>query len=194
MPGDTLDRYWRLSMETFHGFRDDRPKEEKWELIDGRPVMMPPPMLVHQRISGNLERLLNEKLSVVKPSWYADREIGLLLPNDDRFNPEPDVTVIDAEVQMGQIYAERFYVVAEVLSASDKTWVLEAKLDYYQKHDHCCAVLFVKQDRIGADVYLRSSSWVKLELSDPSARLNIPNVGDIGALCDLYRNTPLSLS
>ena len=194
MAGDTLDRHWRLSMATFHGFRDERPGEEKWELIDGRPVMMPPPTLMHQRIAGNLCTLLNNKLMVVKPEWAADREIGVLLAGDDSFNPEPDVTVIETAFELGHIYAQRFYFVCEVLSGSDKAWVLDAKLDYYQKHEHCLAVLFVQQDQIAADLYLRGTPWTKTVLTDPATRLGITGIGDIGALSDLYRNTPLSVS
>ena len=185
--------HWRLDMETFHGFRDERPKEEKWELIDGRPVMMPPPSLMHQRICRNLEGMLNARLQAAKPEWAADREIGLLIPQDQTFNPEPDVTVIDAEIGLHQIYAERFYFVAEVLSGSDKPWVLKAKLEYYQKHEPCFGVLFVRQDQIVADLYLRERSWAKAELTIPNARLNLPEIGDLGPLSDLYRFTPLAL-
>lgn len=188
-----LNRDWILNLETFQGFRDDRPKEEKWELIDGRPVMMPPPSLVHQRISGNIERMLNARLDLVNPNWRADREIGLLIPQDQKFNPEPDVTVIDAMVEMGQLYAERFYFVAEVLSGSDKPWVLKAKLDYYQRHDLCQSVLFVQQDQIAAEFYSRAGSWLKSDISAPLTHLDIPGIGDIGPLCDLYRHTPLAL-
>ena len=191
MAGDTS--HWRLDMETFHGFRDDRPKEEKWELIDGRPVMMPPPSLIHQRISGNLEALINSRLSRIKPEWRADREIGLLIPQDQKFNPEPDVTVIDTEIGLNQLYAERFYFVAEVLSGSDRPWELKAKLEYYQKHEPCSGVLFVRQDQIVAELYLRKSNWNKSELDIPNARLDLPVIGDIGPLSDLYRFTPLAL-
>jgi Uma2 family endonuclease len=194
MAGDTLDRYWRLSMATFHGFRDERPKEEKWELIDGRPVSNEPHTIIRRRISGNIERVLNSKLPTTNRLWQADQGISVLLPDDDRFNPSPDVTVIETAFEIGQIYVQRFYFVAEVLSGSDKAWVLEAKLDYYQKHEHCLAVMFLKQDQIAADLYLRAPTWTKSELADPVARLDIPGIGDIGALGDLYRNTPLSVS
>jgi Uma2 family endonuclease len=59
MPGDFLRRTPQLTMEQFHAFRDERPKEEKWELIDGVPVEMHRPTLLHQRIAANLQRLLN---------------------------------------------------------------------------------------------------------------------------------------
>jgi len=198
--GDFVRRLPQFSMEQFHAFRDERPKEEKWELIDGVPMMMPPPTLIHQRIARNLEGLINDRLRSGKPEWQADREIGVLLPDDDRFNPEPDVTVIDAEIGIDQVYAERFYFVAEVLSSSDrpeqragsdKPIVLAAKLDYYRLHPHCLAVLIVWQQHIAAHLHTRGAEWQTLELNDPADRIVIPEIGDIGALGLLYRHTPL---
>jgi Uma2 family endonuclease len=180
-------------MKQFHAFRDERPKEEKWELIDGVPMMMPPPTLVHQRIAANLERLVNAVLERSRPEWRADREIGVWLKGDEKFNPEPDVTVIDTSVGMGQIYAQRFYFVAEVLSESDKKAVLDAKLAYYQQHAHNRCVLFVRQDRIGAHQHdrLEDGTWTQRSLRTPTAQLSIPEIGGIGRLGDLYRFTPL---
>ena len=37
------------------------------------------------------------------------------------------MTVIDRAVEVGQIYAERFYTLVEVLSENEKAWVLDAK-------------------------------------------------------------------
>lgn len=199
--GDFLPGYPRISLEAFHAFRDERPKSEKWELIDGFPMMMPPPSLVHQRIGRNIETLLNDRLRETRSDWTADREIGVLLANDDRYNPEPDVTVIDTAIGIDQIYAERFYFVAEVLSNSnrpeqragaDKPIVLATKLAYYQAHDDCRGVLIVRQDVVEADLHIRGDGrWVCHELRDPAARIVIPDIGDIGRLGDLYRHTPL---
>ena len=198
--GDFLTRKPQFTLEMFHAFRDVRPKEEKWELIDGVPMMMPPPTLIHQRIARNLERMLNDKLATVNPQWAADREIGVLLPNDEKYNPEPDVTVIDSEVLIGQVYAERFFFVAEVLSlsdrpelaaGSDKPVVLAAKLAYYQQHEPCGGILIVRQDRIEATLYRRDGGFLPVRLADPSDRLDILGIGDIGSLADLYRHTPL---
>ena len=198
--GDFVHRAPQFSMEMFHAFRDERPKEEKWELIDGVPMMMPPPTLIHQRISGNLETLLNCQLANVRPGWRADREIGILLPHDRKFNPEPDVTVIDTNVEIGQIYAERFYFVAEVLSennrpelfaGADKPIVLAAKLAYYQQQALCHAILIVHQDRIEATLFARDRDFVPHVLKNSADRLDIPEIGDIGSLAGLYRHTPL---
>lgn len=201
MPGDVLIRGPKLTLEQFHAFRDERPKEEKWELIDGVPVMMPPPTLVHRRIAKNLERMLDARLIEVRPEWRADREIGVLLSGDEKYNPEPDVTIIDREIAMGQLYAKRFYVVAEVLSGgsrpeqvvgADKPHVLAAKLGYYKLHDHCRSVLLVRQDRIEAELHRRDAGgWDVVTLTEPGDRIVLPELGDIGPLGELYRDAPL---
>jgi Uma2 family endonuclease len=192
MPGDVLLRTPQLTMEQFHAFRDERPKEEKWELIDGVPIMMPPPTLVHQQIADNLNLLLNVRLREVKPERRAVRDAGVLLRGDEKYNPEPDVTIIDARRPIGQIYAERFYFVSEVLSASDKKAVVAAKLRYYQDHEYNRCVLFVRQDRIGAEQHIRQGdAWRPRRLSSATTKLSIPDVGIIGRLGDLYEATPL---
>src|SRR5262245_55698561 len=193
MLGDFLRRTPQLTMKQFHASRDERPKEEKWELIDGVPMMVPPPTLVHQRISRNLEALLNARLEAVKPEWQADREVGVWLKGDEKYNPEPDVTVIETAFALGQIYVERFYFVAEVLSESDNKAVLEAKLAYYQQHEHNQCVLFVRQDQVGAEQHDRQSgrSWQERALTASEAPLAFPAIGTVGRLGDLYKFTPL---
>jgi Uma2 family endonuclease len=192
MPGDFLRHGPQLTMEQFHAFRDERPKEEKWELIDGVPIMMPPPTLAHQQIADNLNQLLNARLREVKPEWRAVRDAGVLLKGDEKYNPEPDVAIIDARRPVGQLYAERFYFAAEVLSASDKKPVVAAKLRYYQEHAHNRCVLLVRQDRIGAEQHIRDGdTWRARRLASAAAKLAIPDVGIVGRLGDLYEATPL---
>ena len=146
---------------------------------------------MHQRVSANIDRLLNARLALVKPEWSADREIGVVIPENSRFNPEPDITVIETDFSLGQVYAERFYFVVEDVSPSDRKLVLDLKLEYYQLHQPCFGVMFVRQDRMGAELFLRQAAWAKQDIDDPLARLILPTLGDIGALCDLYRHTPL---
>lgn len=199
--GEMLPNVPRISLEAFHAFRDERPKSEKWELIDGMPMMMPPPSLVHQRISKNIDAILTERLRETQPDWMADREIGVLLEGDTLYNPEPDVTVIDREIGLDQIYAELFYFVAEVLSSSDrperragsdKPIVLATKIAYYQRHASCRGILIVRQDAVEADLHVREDgTWRTIELRTPTDRIVIPDIGDIGPLVDLYRDTPL---
>jgi Uma2 family endonuclease len=180
-------------MRQFRALRDDCPREEKWELIGGLAVKKDRPTLLHRRIASNLQRLLNARLGIARPDWQADGSVSVLLRGDEKYNPEPDVTVIDAAIAMGQIYVERFYFVAEVLSASDKKAVLDAKLAYYEAHEHNRCVLFVRQDRIGARQHDRQTdgSWRSRALRGAQAPLTLAGIGTIGRLGDLYRFTPL---
>ena len=47
-----------MNLPEFLCFLHSRPDEERWELIEGVPMMMPPPRIAHQRIASNLERHL----------------------------------------------------------------------------------------------------------------------------------------
>ena len=120
--------------------------------------------------------------------------MGVWLKGDEKYNPEPDVTVIDAAIAIGQIYVERFYFVAEVLSESDKKGVLEAKLAYYKQHEHNRCVLFIRQDQIGADQHDRQRRWQLAPAAPRRTRLQtspFPAIGTVGRLGDLYKFTPL---
>lgn len=202
MPQDILDAPRQMTLEQFQAFYTDRPEHEKWELINGVVIMMTPPTLIHQRMSGNLETMLNHRLAQVRPGWWADCEIGILAPEDRITNPEPDVTFIDTDIEIGQIYAERFYIVAEVLlpsnspekrDGSDKPVPLLGKLNFYRGHSHCRAVIIIEQQRIEATIHWHDGDqWHEQTLTSPSDRLVLPDIGDIGALADVYRHTPLA--
>jgi Uma2 family endonuclease len=192
MPGDFLLRGPRLSMRQFHAFRDARPEEEKWELIDGVPFLPDRPTILHQRLGSRLEELLNRRLRSARPEWCAIFRASVWVKGDKKYNPWPDVTVTHTAIRPGQIYVQRFYFVAEVLSESDKKAVLEAKLRYYQDHEHNRCVLLVRQDRVGADQYGRSGgTWMHRALDKAQDDLAFPDIGRVGRLGDLYRFTPL---
>ena len=182
----------RATLEQFHAFREDRPKEEKWELIDGVMIMMAPPSLVHHCIATNIDRLLDARLQVIGLPWRSDREIGVVVEADDQYNPEPDVVVIDAAAEFGKIYADRFYFVAEVLSPNDKSFVLGLKREYYKAHAPCRGMIFARQDAVAAELIVRDGAgWRTAELTDATATITIPDIGTIGTLGALYRHTPL---
>src|SRR5436309_15189963 len=111
-----------LSVEAFRAFYQGRPEEERWELIDGVPMMMAPPTFVHQRIASNLERLLNDALETHDPGRAAYQRGGLNLKRAvANYDPEPDVVVVDVVLAQDQHYVDRFYLAAEVVpTATEK--------------------------------------------------------------------------
>ncbi len=183
-----------LSVAAFRDWAALRPDEERWELIDGVPMMMAPPTRDHQRIASNLERLLNDALERVAggsiPRLAAYQRIGLNLgPAVQHYDPEPDVAVVELASGRDPRYADRFFLAAEVVSASDQTTVL-GKGEVYKRHPDCVCVLFIRQDRCEVSVDLRTADgWVRRMLSMPDDRLALPAFGLECALGDLYRGT-----
>ena len=179
-----------LTIEPFLDFYESRPDGERWELIDGTPIMMPPPRIGHQRIANNLLRHLSIALGERRPAWHADSQIGVVSPDVDTFRPEPDVAVVDTSLDPRQIHARRFYLTAEVLSPSDRPHLIRAKLDFYRSHSENRTILLIRQDVMGADLHERTAEgeWVKRTLSNPEEVLVLAEIGPVCTLAELYRD------
>src|ERR1700757_575615 len=145
-----------LSVPSFRTWLASRPDEEHWELLGGVPVMMTPPNRRHQRIASNLEALLNAALKRHDPRLAAYHDIGVNIVSTVPYDPEPDVAVIREDENPDPRYAERFYLVAEVLSESDKG-IIESKRDIYRAHPSCTCILLVRQDRVEITVDRRAA-------------------------------------
>lgn len=181
-----------LSVEAFRAFYQSRPGEERWELIDGVPMMMAPPTFIHQRIASNLERLLNDALETRRGSFAAYQRGGLNLKRAvANYDPEPDVVVVDVVLEPDQHYVDRFYLAAEVVSDSDRKAVA-GKREIYKLHQHCSCVLTVRQDRCHIRIDTRTSTgWQVKLLSKPADVFALPDFGLRCTLGDLYKGTPL---
>ncbi|MEH3148322.1 MAG: Uma2 family endonuclease [Methylobacterium frigidaeris] len=198
-----------LSPAAFRAFQDARPDEERWELIDGAPVMMTPPLIDHNRIASNLERLLNDALEGYDPGREAVQRPGVELGLDARalaelgfgaaYRPEPDVAVIDYDPAPGRRFIGRSYLLAEVVSGTDDEPVLagglpwiDAKTRLYRAHAACETVLVVEQRRIEVAAWLRGpEGWTRRTLRDPEADLTLPAFGLSCPVGALYAGTHL---
>src|SRR5215211_421921 len=184
----------RLSVELFRRFVDSRPDEEHWELIAGVAMMMAPPTLAHQVIAGNLQSLLNGALEIHAPALISCQRAGVnLAPAVEDYDPEPDIVVIDSEAaeRPGERYAARFYLVAEIVSASDRVDV-ESKRGVYKLHESCKCIVTVQQDRCEVRVDLRTESgWTEQVLTKLDDVLELTEFGLRCKLADLYRGTAI---
>jgi Uma2 family endonuclease len=179
-----------LSVASFRTWLASRPDEEHWELIEGVPIMMAPPNRRHQRIVANLESLLNDALKRHDPTLVAYHDIGVNIVSTVPYDPEPDVAVIREDENPDPRYADRFYLVAEVLSESDKA-VIDSKRDIYRSHSTCICILLVRQDRPEISVDLRTADGWRSQLLNASDTLTVAEFGLSGLVKDVYRDTPL---
>ncbi len=143
MTGALRQRTPILSVASFRAWLASRPDEEHWELVEGVPMMTTPPNRRHQRIASNLESLLNAALRRHNPALTAYHDIGVNIISTVPYDPEPDVAVIREDENPDPRYADRFYLVAEILSESDKS-VIESKRDIYRAHPSCTCILLVR--------------------------------------------------
>jgi Uma2 family endonuclease len=179
-----------LSVASFRAWLTSRPDEEHWELIEGVPMMMTPPNRRHQRIASNLETLLNAALRRHNPAFAAYLDIGVNIVSTVPYDPEPDVAVIREDENPDPRYADRFYLVAEVLSESDKG-IIDSKRDIYRAHPSCICILLVSQDRVEIIVDRRTQDGWRSEVLRGTDELTLTEFGLTCPVKDVYRETPL---
>ncbi|MBV9075960.1 MAG: Uma2 family endonuclease [Methylobacteriaceae bacterium] len=185
----------------FRTFADERPEHERWELIDGRPVMQASASLRHQIIAGNAVRLMNAALErggsglIAIESFMVD--IAEASPGQMYV---PDVLVVEPDEAEGQENATSVpLAVVEIVSPSDRRRLprsdlrrVEVKLHHYRALTSCRTILLIEQDRVEIVAHLRSADgWTEQRFNDPDEPLSIPALGLACTVGDFYARTPL---
>ncbi|MBO0663928.1 Uma2 family endonuclease [Jiella sp. MQZ9-1] len=177
----------------FLKFLRARSEDERWELIDGEPMMMMhPPSLRHQIIGQNLERLLNDALERQGTKRFAIREIGLAVETRPDFRPQADVGVIDDHLGDNPYFAERFYLAAEVLSDANTAEYIATKRLRYAEHAECLYVLILSQTECMVEVWARLDEWRGRVYRALDDRIELPEFGFSCELGALYARTQLA--
>jgi len=180
-----------LSVAAFRAWLRSRPDEERWELIEGVPMMTTPPNRRHQRIAFNLVSLLDSAFKLHNLTFAVYHDIGVNIVSTVPYDPEPDVAVIREDENPDPRYAERFYLVAEALSDSDED-IIESKRDIYRSQPPCSCILLIRQDRMEITVDRRADdSWRSQVLREGNESLSLPDFGLSCLVRDIYRDTPL---
>ena len=180
----------KFTVEEYLDFISTRPSEERWQLIDGVAMMMPPPTKAHQRIGSNFARLLNNHFELHRPEYYAYQEVGLIVPGVERFRPEADVAVEDNAADY-ESYSDKFYLVVEVLSDSNTDKDVEIKRQRYMQHPDNLYVLIISQKLSSVTVWARRMGWEPLELTKLEDTLDLPEFAFSTTLRALYAGTPV---
>lgn len=183
----------KFTVEEYLAFIETRPKEERWQLIDGVAMQMPRPTLRHQRIASNLCHVLTEHFRARRLDLLAIFRIGLIVPGAELFRPFGDVVVANASSsQMDTAFVDRFYLVAEVLSGSNTDQDIAAKSRRYIQHPQNLYFLLIEQKRVRVEVRARAAGWEPAALEGPDAVLALPEWGFRTTLAALYDGTSLA--
>ncbi|MFN3548798.1 MAG: Uma2 family endonuclease [Mesorhizobium sp.] len=181
----------KLTAEQFLDFIEDRPREERWQLIDGEAfMMMSPARLPHQRIGLNLILLLNASLQTHRPDVVAMHEVAVRVEAFPDFRAIADVAVISSEVE-DEVYGTGFLMAAEVLSDSNTREFISRKRTIYAASPGCLHVLIISQDDFAVEVWSRSNGWEGRVFRSPDDLIALPEFGFSCKVADLYRGTPV---
>jgi Uma2 family endonuclease len=177
--------------EQFLDFYVTRPEGERWQLIDGLAIMMVPPSFMHQRIADNFKSALNASLGRERPMLYAFENVGLRIPGIEDFNPQPDIAVCHADLAR-EYYADRFFLVAEVISPSNTAEMIDRKLELYRSHPDNIYCLTIDQDSVHVALYAGEQDWARTDFRALDDVVRLPAFAFEAKLADIYAGTPLA--
>jgi Uma2 family endonuclease len=180
-----------MTVEDFFAFTDSRPDDEKWELIDGEPVLNATPSFLHQRIAGNVHsRLL--VLSSGQQAWTVIPGIGVRVANTTL--PVPDVLVRPASPPNGNPASREcddLIVAFEVLSPSTSDRDLRWKRSAYTGLASLTHYVVIAQDAIDVVVFGRAGGFAEQRYRLIDDVIAFPALGVSLPLSDIYRGTGL---
>ena len=179
-----------MDVDAFMAFLETRPKEERWDLIEGIAVMMAPPSMAHQRIALNLCELLNRAFSAQKLDLFAYHEIAIRLPGVFDFQPEPDVVVAPGPAGY-ELYAQDLRLVAELLSPSNTRTEIDKKLQRYREAPGNLYAALIEPREFLVEIHAKNRNWQPLILKRADDPIEMNEFALRCFVGDLYRGTPL---
>jgi Uma2 family endonuclease len=163
------------------------PDEERWELLDGEPVLMSPQSERHQRIVGNM-------LDVLRPAarqrgCVALGGLGILNDAIDDYAPIPDV-VVRCGPPLPDGYARDPVLIAEVLSPSTRNNDRGRKADFYETLPSLRTFLLIYQDQARVEAWQREGGAWALRTYGVNDTIALPELDLRLPVADLYLDIP----
>jgi Uma2 family endonuclease len=180
-----------LPVDDYLAFIADRPETERWQLIDGYALMMPPASYLHQAIGGNLYHYLRQALLAHRPELMPFYEAGLMNPGNASFRPVADLAVVQ-RAGLSTSYRDQYFLAAEIRSHSNTEEYLDRKRQLYSENATNLYVLILGQSERRIEVFSRASGWQKVALRALDDMLELPEFGFARPVCDIYEGTPLA--
>ncbi len=181
-----------MTVEEFYAFTDTRPDGEKWELIEGEPVLNASPSRLHQRIAGNVFFALTARQREIGAPWLASLPLGVRVSEKDR--PEPDVLVFpfDHNLPDGQRDRDDVLIVFEVLSPSTEKRDLGWKRKAYASLTSLACYVVISQDAVDVMVFARSNAFEGRRFRSLDEAIDLHSLGISLQVADIYRDTGLT--
>jgi len=178
-----------MTADEFFAFTATRPDEEKWELIDGEPVMNASATRLHAIITGNIFGLLQPFWPGRHRQWEVLQALSVRLTNISV--PVPDL-LVRPNIAVTGSECDDMIVAFEVLSPSTADRDLRWKRRAYSMLPSLQQYVVVAQDGLEAFSYNRKSGFAEERFDGPESIIELPALGVSLRLADLYLGTGLS--
>jgi Uma2 family endonuclease len=182
-----------MTVEEFYAFTDTRPDEEKWELIDGEPILNAAPSRLHQRIVKNLILVLGNRERELAASWTVLPGLGVRVSDTDR--PEPDVLVTPSNYRSldpQERDTSDVIVAFEVLSPSTKGRDLRWKRKAYASLPSLTHYIVIAQDAVEVLVFARDADFAEKRIRSIDKAIDLRSLGISLPVSEIYRDTGLA--
>jgi Uma2 family endonuclease len=179
--GDLAQR--RLTVEEFYEWVAAR--EQKYELVDGEPVMMAGANRRHDRIAGNAIRVVGNHLQGHRCQPFTS-DTYVKIPAGNR--RQADMGVDCGPFEDSSLDASEPIFVLEILSPTTRTFDRNDKLEEYKTVPTFEYILLVDPDYPQVRLYQRDSNrhWTSDRLAGLDAEVDMPLLSLRLRLSDLY--------
>ncbi|MGA8169434.1 MAG: Uma2 family endonuclease [Methylocystis sp.] len=176
-----------MRAEEYYAFTDTRPDGEKWELIDGEPILNPTPSYLHQKIVRNLLVLLDGAARRSRGGWEVLPGLGVRL--SDTSIPEPDVLIRPDRFIDGQD-CDDMIIAFEVLSPSTAMRDLRWKRTAYASLPTLRQYVVLAQDAVDIlsfDCETGADGFSERRFTRAGEDFDLPAIGVRAGLKEIYR-------
>jgi Uma2 family endonuclease len=181
-----------MTVEEYFAFTDTRPDNEKWELIDGEPVLNASPSRLHQIILENILFLLGTIRRRQPQSWESTPGIGVRVSETSL--PEPDLFIVPAGAAKRDPFGREtsdVIVAFEILSPSTAERDLRWKRTAYTGLPSLTHYIVIAQDAVDVVVFARDTDFAERRLRSLGESLELPSLSISLPLAEIYRDTGL---
>ena len=177
----------RMSVAEFIEMIRPYPDEERWELLDGEPVLMAPQSERHQTIVANL--LLALSPAARKQGGRVLPGLGILNDAVDDYAPIPDL-VVRCGPPLPDGYSRDPVLIAEVLSPSTRNNDRGRKADFYETLPSLRTFMIVHQDEVRIEAWQRDGDAWRVRTYREGDTIDLPELGTTLSLAAVYAGVP----
>jgi Uma2 family endonuclease len=176
----------RMAVDEFLRWEDGT--DTRWELVDGEPVAMAPPMPGHGVLAVALGAELRAALRSRRPC-VVQAEAGIARPGRDDTCYIADLAVTCDPPQPGDRLIREPILVVEILSPGTGVFDRQTKVPDYRRIPSVQEVLLIDSASVFAEILRRSGEhWVTEIVRGPDAVLSLASVPLTVSMAELYRD------